>query len=79
MLFRRKEIFKRRPLFGKIYEPLDLNLALLMYKNEKGFFNSVIIFIGYQLCPLADEWKYMRGKMIALKRMASGKGKEEGE
>ena len=55
MLFRRKEIFKRRPLFGKIYEPLDLNLALLIYKNEKGFFNSVIIFIGYQLCPLADE------------------------
>ena len=41
--------------------------------------NSVIINTLYQLCHLADEFKQIRGKTIASKKLAREEGKEEWE
>ena len=39
----------------------------------------MIIITLHQLCPLADEFKQIRGKTIASKKLAWEKGKEEWE
>ena len=59
-----------------LYLRMSRTLSVYEYKCS---FNSVIINTLYQLCPLADEFKQIRGKTIASKKLAWEKGKEEWE
>ena len=57
-----------------------LNIGFLLLNHEyKCTFNSVIMNTLNQLCPLADEFKQIRGKTIASKKLAREEGKEEWE